>query len=78
MDGHETPYVYEIRPCKNGCGFQLTSDVLLSGAIFYMRIQQAVGFAKFYSRLHSALIRVYDNTGKLIEVHRHKGDLEEP
>jgi cytochrome oxidase Cu insertion factor (SCO1/SenC/PrrC family) len=39
--------------------------------------EQAVGFANFYSRSHSAVIRVYDETGKLIEVHRHKGDLEE-
>jgi len=75
---NETPYVYEIRPCNGGNGFQLTSDVLLSGAMWYMRVQQAVGFAKFYSRSHLAVIRVYDGKGRLVEVHRHKGDLEEP
>ena len=77
MNGHETPYVYEIRPSKNGGGFQLTSDVLLSGPLWYTRVQQAIGFAKFYSRSNEAVIRVYDATEKLIEVHRHKGDVED-
>ena len=35
-------------------------------------------YAKFYGRSHRAVIRVYDAAGKLIEVHRHKGDFKEP
>jgi hypothetical protein len=31
----------------------------------------------FYFRSHDAVIRVYDAAGKLIEVHRHKGDFTE-
>jgi YD repeat-containing protein len=31
-----------------------------------------------HSRSHDAVIRVYDAAGKLIEVHRHKGDFKEP
>jgi hypothetical protein len=29
-------------------------------------------------RPHDAVIRVYDESGKVIEVHRHKGDFKEP
>ena len=36
----------------------------------------AIGYAKFYSRSHQAVIRVYDAPGNVIETHEHKGDLE--
>jgi hypothetical protein len=29
------------------------------------------------SRPHDAVIRVYDDAGKLIETHKHKGDFKE-
>jgi len=32
---------------------------------------------KFRSRSHDAVIQVYDAAGKLIEVHRHKGEFKE-
>jgi len=38
----------------------------------------AIGYAKHHSRSHDAVISVYDAAGKLIEVHRHKGDFNEP
>jgi hypothetical protein len=34
--------------------------------------------AEHYSRAHDAVIRVYDASGKLTQVHRHKGDFKEP
>jgi len=37
----------------------------------------AIGFAKFYSRSHDAVIRVYDDAGNVIETHEHKGDFKE-
>jgi hypothetical protein len=40
--------------------------------------QRAIRYAKFYSRLHDALIRVYDAAGNVMEVHRHKADFKEP
>jgi hypothetical protein len=46
--------------------------------LWYTEIPHAIGYAQFYSRSHDAVIRVYDATGKLIEVHRHKGDFKEP
>jgi YD repeat-containing protein len=37
-----------------------------------------VDYAKFRSRSHAAVIRVYDAAGKVIETHDHKGDSKEP
>ncbi|HEY2119540.1 MAG TPA: hypothetical protein VGH37_10185 [Candidatus Acidoferrum sp.] len=34
-------------------------------------------YAKFYSRSHDAVIRVYDAECNLIETHEHKGDFKE-
>jgi hypothetical protein len=36
-----------------------------------------IGHAKFYSRSHDAVIRVYDAAGNVIETHEHPGDFEE-
>jgi hypothetical protein len=38
----------------------------------------AIGNAKFRSRSHNAVIRVYDEVGNVIETHEHKGDFKEP
>jgi hypothetical protein len=35
-------------------------------------------YAQHYSRAHDAVVSVYDAAGKVIEVHRHKGDFKEP
>ena len=47
-----------------------------------LRIWRALAFqrqhAKFYSRSHDAVIRVYDEAGNVIETHEHKGDFREP
>jgi hypothetical protein len=37
-------------------------------------INNAIGFAKFFSRSHDAVIRVYDTAGNVIETHEHKGE----
>jgi len=34
------------------------------------------GYAKFYSRSHDAVIRVFDEAGTVIETHEHHGDFE--
>ena len=39
--------------------------------------ENAVDYAKFYSRLHDAVIRVYDAAGNVIETREHKGDFKE-
>jgi hypothetical protein len=40
-------------------------------------ISNPIGYAKFYSRSHDAVIRVYDEAGDVIETHDHKGDFKE-
>jgi hypothetical protein len=41
-------------------------------------ITNAIGYAKFYSRSHDAVIRVYDDAGNVIETHEHAGDFRGP
>jgi hypothetical protein len=44
--------------------------------LFSLPISNPIDYAKFFGRSHDAVIRVYDEVGKLIEVHRHKGDFK--
>ena len=41
------------------------------------RFSNAIGYAKFYSRSHDAVIRVYDDAGNVIETYEHAGDFRE-
>lgn len=53
-------HVYEVRPRKDHRGFDLISDLLPFGRLWYGEpnaVSNAVGYAKFYSRLHHAVIR---------------------
>ena len=36
-----------------------------------------IDYAKFFSRSHDAVIRVYDDAGKVIETHEYKADFKE-
>jgi hypothetical protein len=40
-------------------------------------VKNAIGYAKFYSRSHNAVIRIYNEAGNVIEMHEHKGDFKE-
>ena len=40
-------------------------------------ISHAVGYAKFYSRSHPVVIRVFDQAGAVVETHEHAGDFKE-
>ena len=48
------------------------------GHLWYLEVDAAIAYAKFYSRSDDAVIHVYDEFGKVIEVHRSKGDFEKP
>ena len=37
----------------------------------------AIGYAKFHSRSHNAVIRVYDDAGNVIETQEHAGEFRE-
>jgi hypothetical protein len=41
-------------------------------------INNAIDYAKRYSRSHNAVIRVYDEVGRVIETHEHGGEFKEP
>ena len=51
----------------------------LSACAMTNRMQSTtlIGYAKFYSRSHDAVIQVYDEAGNVIETHEHKGDFKE-
>jgi hypothetical protein len=67
---------YEVRPRKDRRGFNLISDALPFGLLWYAE-PNAITYAKFYSRSHDAVIRVYDEAGNVIETHEHAGDFKE-
>jgi len=37
-----------------------------------------IGYAKFYSRSHDAVIHVYDEVGNVIQTHEPTGEFKEP
>ena len=74
-------HIYEVRPRKDKRDVDLISNVLPFGRLWYGEpdaISNAVGYAKFYSRSHDAVIRVYDEPGNVNEPHEHAGDFGEP
>jgi hypothetical protein len=70
-------HVYEVRPRKDHRGFDLISDALPFGRLWYEKSDHAIGYAQFYSRSQNAVINVYDAAGDLIETHQHKGDFKQ-
>jgi hypothetical protein len=46
------------------------------GRLWYAE-PNAVSYAKFFSRSHDAVIRVYDSAGNAIETHEHIGDFKD-
>ena len=76
-----TRHIYEIRPRKDRRGVDLISDALPFGRLWYGEpnaISNAIGYTKFRSRSHDAVIRVYDEAGTVIETHEYTGDFKEP
>jgi hypothetical protein len=54
--------------------------VLPFGRLWYGEpgaINNAIGYAKFFSRSHNAVIRVYDEMGNVIKTREHAGDFKE-
>ena len=69
--------ISEVRPRKDHRGVDLISDALPFGGLWYTKPDDAVEYAKFFSRSHGAVIRVYDNSGNVIETHEHAGEFKE-
>jgi hypothetical protein len=73
-------HVYEIRRRADKHGIDLISDALPYSPLWYAgpnAISNAISFVKFNSRLHDAVIRVYDETGNVIETHEQGGEFKE-
>jgi len=69
--------IYEIRPCKDREGFDLVSDCLRRGPIWYAgpdAVRNAIAYARYrsHSRSRRAIIRVLDEQGIVIEIHKTK------
>jgi hypothetical protein len=58
-------HTYEIRPRKDHRGVTLISDALPFGRLWYTEVDDAIDYAKHYSRSHDAVIRVYDDAGNV-------------
>jgi hypothetical protein len=69
-------HVYEVRPRKDKRGVDLISDAPPFGGLWYTKPDDAIGYAKFRSRSHHAVIRVYDEAGNVIQTHEHAGDFK--
>ena len=67
----------KLEPRKDHRGVDLISDALPFGRLWYTQVSHAIGYAKFRSRSHDAVIRVYDDAGNVIQTHEHKGDFKE-
>jgi len=71
-------HVYEVRLPSDERGVDLISDALPFGRLWYDMPDNAIGYAIHSSRSHTAVIRVYNAAGKVIETHEHAGDFKEP
>jgi hypothetical protein len=70
---------YEIRPREDQDGFDLISDRLPYGPIWYAgpeAVRNAVAYAKYcsWSLSHKAIIRVFDESSTVIKTYGHQGD----
>jgi hypothetical protein len=73
-------HVYEVRPRKDRRGVDLISDALPFGRLWYdgaNAASNAIGYAQQYSRARDAVIRVFDESGNVIETREHKGVFKE-
>ncbi len=73
------PGCLRVRPRKDRDGFDLISDRLRRGPIWYAgpdAVRKAVAYAKYHSHSwsHRAIIRVFDEFGTAIEMHEFAGD----
>jgi hypothetical protein len=62
MTSTNPAHVYEVRPRCDHRGFDLISDALLFGRLWYDTPDHAIGYAMQFSRSHDAVIRVYEKS----------------
>jgi hypothetical protein len=76
-------HLYEVRPRNDKRGVYLISDALPFGQLWYGEpnpvnaVSNAINYARFFSRSHDVLIRVYDEGGNVIDTHEQAGKFKE-
>ena len=60
-------HIYEVRRRKDRRGFDLISDALPFGRLWYEDASAAVDYAKHSSRSHDAVICVYGEPGNELD-----------
>jgi hypothetical protein len=70
--GHD---LYEVRPRKDRDGFDLNSKLFRYGPIWYAgpdAVRNAIAYAKYrsHSRSQRAVIRVLDDSGTVVQMHK--------
>ena len=81
MPMQSTIHVYLVCSRKDKRSVEPICDVLPFGRLWYGEpnaINNAIGHAKFLTRSHHAMIRVYDDAGNVVETHEHNGGFTEP
>jgi hypothetical protein len=69
--------VYEIRPRRDRRGFDLISDALPFGKLWYDDAKAAASYAEFYSRSKAIELQFFNERGKLIETRKRTGEFRE-
>ena len=69
--------LYEVRPRKDKRGFDLISDTLPFGRLWYQDVDAAIGYAKFFSRSQPGEVRIFDEAGEVLSVESWAGDFKE-
>jgi len=67
--------LYEVRPRKDREGIDLTSELFRYGPIWYAgpdAVRNAIAYAKYrsHSRSQRAIIRVLDDSGAVVQMHK--------
>ena len=71
----------EVHPRKDHRGFDLISDALPFGRLWYGEpnaSSNAIDYSKFRGRSHDAVIRVYDQASNVIVTQEHAVEFNEP
>lgn len=59
---------YTIKPRKTRDGFDLESERLSHGSLWYLSVPEAIGFAKWHSRVKDAKIEVCNEREEVVQI----------
>ena len=76
--GGTAAIVYEVRPRADRRGFDVISDALPFGKLWYQDSEAAISYAQFFSRSKDIEIRIFNESGALIETRKCQGEFVEP